>query len=219
MSFAAASACMRSLTLPTGLPTEWESPYRLLAGAAYSIGLAEGLSDGGGLLPPIDANWWPALESSANTKEITTQSPDWFPTWFGSYALTNSIFRVAAATEKMAYLVGELGQRDRKFFWRAVRQARSTLSLRVPAAHRFLGQMPSSRKKRAGRLGRIRTAFASFGTLKLPLMCAFIQTDIDKHVPYQPLKRLPFDRLLATKSLEQASEIWNQAVHWRLNNP
>jgi hypothetical protein len=219
MSFIEASTYIRNLQLPIGLSKDWESPYRLLAGAAYSIGLAEGIADSGDPLPSVDADWWATLEASANNKIIDKLCPEWMANWFASFTLTNAIFRVAAATEKLCYLVGDLGQRDRKFLWKAVRQKKSHLSVRVPAAHQALGQMPDSRKKRADKLKRIRGAFAKYNQLTLPLLCAFIQTDIDKHVPYQPIKRLAFDRLLATESLKQASKIWNEAMAWKLVNP
>ena len=63
--------------------------------------------------------------------------------------------------------------------------------------------MPS-RKERAGYLRAHREAFPGSMTVPLPLMCAFIQTDIDKHIAYKPLKPLLFEGTLAAGAFLEA---------------
>jgi hypothetical protein len=50
------------------------------------------------------------------------------------------------------------------------------------------------------------------GRTTLPLVCAFIQTDTDKHVAYVPRKDLMFDDHLATGAFLAACDLWDAAV-------
>jgi hypothetical protein len=49
-------------------------------------------------------------------------------------------------------------------------------------------------------------------TVTLPLVCAFIQTDIDKHVASKPLKPLLFESTLAAGAFPEASALWDAAI-------
>ena len=46
----------------------------------------------------------------------------------------------------------------------------------------------------------------------LPLVCAFIQTDIDKHVAYKPLKPLLFEGTLAAGAFLEACDLWDASI-------
>jgi len=196
---------------PNGLSDDWLSPYRLLWGAAYSIGRAKrsttGMSDGAGADIPQDL--------SSSLKEIVKATDEhpfpWFHFWNTSYMLTNAIYRIAAASEKSCCLAAQHPEGDRQWLWEAVKEADSALSKKIPKAHELLGEMPT-RKNRATFLQAQREGFPADLKVTLPLVCAFIQTDIDKHVAYKPLKQLAFDFTLATQSFLEACDLWDAAV-------
>src|SRR5262245_39097043 len=106
------------------LPEEWVSPYRLLWGAAYSIGIAEksmvNMAGHGVLVPPDLA---PHLKTAIEDERTVS----WFPLWHASYMLTNAIYRVAAAAEKICYLAAQQPQEERRWLWDAVRNQGSPL--------------------------------------------------------------------------------------------
>jgi hypothetical protein len=97
------------------------------------------------------------------------------------------------------------------------RQSGPTRLMRTPRflrAHELLGQqmrMPKC-KDRAGHLQAQREEFASSQKVALPLMCASMQTDRDKHVAYSPLKELRFEHVLATNAFLEACDLWGAAV-------
>ena len=126
------------------LPGEWVSPYRLLFGAAYSIGAAE-------------------RSLASRTGEATEVPVDLSSSLNGA---------IQDEGRTIAWL----------YFWRAsyLRAQRET----------FPGPM----------------------TVALPLVCAFIQTDIDKHVAYRPLKELRFDGTLAAGAFLEACDLWDAAI-------
>ena len=125
--------------------------------------------------------------------------------------LTNAIYRVAAAAEKICYLTGPELREDRRVLSKAALTPDSELSRRLPKAYELLGQMPSRKDRRAHLLAQ-RTTFPDSQSIALPLVCAFIQTDIDKHVASRPLKELAFDVTLAAESFREACDLWDAAV-------
>lgn len=205
----------QSMEKPTGLPEPWTSPYRLLGGAAFSIGLAHQFLSGpnpGSVAIPDD--WWSTLEHHATQNQLTLgkATPPWLRIWGASYMLTNAIFRIAAAVEKTCYLVGQLPENTRKQLWKAIHDNQSLLSKRLPTARKALRQMPGPHAARNQYLQRSRQGFQQTRKLRYPLLHAIIQTDIDKHVAYKPAKELQYERTLATNAFIQATHIWNEAV-------
>lgn len=187
-------------------PDPWVSPYRLLWGAAYSIGTAE-CSIMGGDLGDIPLDLSPHLKAAV---DYSDELP-WFRKWEASYLLTNAIFRVAAAAEKICYLVDPGLKGYRRALWKAAADRDSVLSERLPKAHDLLGPMDGV-TDRTGYLHTQRDAFPALSTVASPLMCAFMQTDRDKHVAYSPLKELGFDKALAAGAFVEACELWDHAV-------
>ena len=100
MSFAKLLERLGSAPKADGLREEWVSPYRLLWGAAYSIGIAErSMMHIGGpemVIPPD-------LASHLKTAVEDERTVSWFPLWHASHILTNAIYRVAAAAEKICF--------------------------------------------------------------------------------------------------------------------
>jgi len=208
-TFASLSARFSQIRVPDQLPGEWLSPYRLLFGAAYSVGVAErSLASKTGDATDVPLDLSSALDGALRDDDRTVP---WLRFWSASYMLTNAIYRVAAAAEKICYLsVSELRE-DRRQLWNAVGEPTSALSAKVPKAHEVLGKMPT-RNKRAAYLQAQREAFPGALTVTTPLVCAFIQTDIDKHVAYRPLKELLFDGTLAAGAFLEACDLWNAAI-------
>jgi hypothetical protein len=198
----------RRARTPERLPREWVSPYRLLFGAIYSIGTAEKSIAGD---PPALDDIPLDLSASLDAAVHHQEDLPWFRVWHASYMLTSAIFRVAAAAEKTCSLaVPELERRED--LWREARQADSRLSMKLPRARVLLGQMPKRRETRSRFLQAQRGAFPVSQTVALPLVCAFAQTDRDKHVPYSPGKELAFEHALATLALREACDLWDDAV-------
>jgi hypothetical protein len=194
---------------PDGLPEEWLSPYRLLWGAAYSIGKAEqsaALATDVPVPPDLSTSLAPAVQRGGD------ELP-WFHRWKASYLLTNAIFRNAAAAEKICFLTAGQTEWRREDLWTAMKKPGSDLSKKLPQAYHLLRHMPARLTNRARYLKRQREVFQMKGRLPRPLICAFIQTDTDKHVPYPPLKELFFDFTLASGSFLEACELWDGAVN------
>jgi hypothetical protein len=209
-SFASLSHRFTQVPVPDDqLPGEWLSPYRLLWGAAYSIGIAErSLAGSAAELVHIPVD----LSSSLNSAVHHSDDLPWFGIWHASYMLTSAIFRVAA--EKICHLAAPELDDDRQKLWTDAANADSRLSKKVPRAHELLGKqmrMPK-RKDRPGYLQAQREEFASSQKVALPLMCAFMQTDRDKHVACSPLKELRFEHVLATNAFLEACDLWGAAV-------
>ncbi len=191
------------------LPDEWVSPYRLLFGAAYSVGVAErSLATRTGEASEVPHDLSSSLTGAVRDEERTVP---WLHFWKASFMLTNAIYRVAAAAEKICYLADPGLQEDRRRLWEAAATRTSALSVKLPKAHDLLGKMPS-RRGRAVYLRAQRESFPGSMTVALPLVCAFIQTDIDKHVAYRPLKELLFDNTLAAGAFLEACELWDAAI-------
>lgn len=147
----------RRVSTPDRLPDEWVSPYRLLWGAAYSVGIAENALEnesGADFALPLDLSSSLKLAVEGNDAD----SISWLPRWRASYMLTNAVFRVAAATEKICYLADPDLQWDRGKLWDALRNPNSSLSTKVPIAPKLLGHMPSL-KDRASYLDGQREVF------------------------------------------------------------
>lgn len=199
----------RRARTPERLPREWVSPYRLLFGATYSIGTAEKSIKGD---PPLQLDDIPLdLSSSLDAVIHHPESLPWFRVWHASYMLTSAIFRIAAAAEKVCLLaVPTVKSRDD--LWREARTADSRLSMKLPRAHELLGKMPKRWVARSRFLQVQREEFPVSLTVALPLVCAFAQTDRDKHVPYSPGKELAFEHALATLALREACDLWDNAV-------
>jgi hypothetical protein len=135
----------------------------------------------------------------------------WFQKWEASYLLTNAIFRVAAAAEKTCYLVDPALEDDRGNLWPAAAAKKFALAERLPKTHELLGKMPK-REARPAYLQAQRDVFPALLMVASPLMCAFMQTDRDKHVAYHPLKELGFEQALATGAFFEACDLWDGAV-------
>lgn len=210
-TFASVSDRFQRASVPDPqLPNEWVSPYRLLFGAAYSVGIAEkslARRTGEAIEVPLDLS--SALKAAV--QDDGERTVPWFHFWKASYMLTNAIYRVAAAAEKICYLASPGLQGERRRLWPAAATRTSALSKKLPKAHELLGKMPSG-KERVAYLRAQREAFPGSMTVALPLVCAFIQTDIDKHVAYRPLKELLFDGTLAAGAFLEACDLWDAAI-------
>jgi hypothetical protein len=208
-TFASLSGRFARVRVPDELAAEWQSPYRLLFGAAYSVGVAERSFAGRtGDAPEVPLNLSSALEGAVQDGERTAP---WFPFWRASYMLTNAIYRVAAAAEKTCYLSSPGLQGKRWRIWEEAAIPTSPFSKKLSSAHDLLGKMPDG-KDRAAYLRAQRDMFPSSMTVALPLVCAFIQTDIDKHVAYKPLKPLLFEGTLAAAAFLEACDLWDAAI-------
>jgi len=188
-------------------PDPWVSPYRLLWGAAFSIGTAEPLlmSGASGDIP-LDLS--PALTVAV---EHPGELP-WFHKWEASYLLTNAIFRVAAAAEKICGLATDRPDDIRVWLAPEARRADSRLSTTLPLAHALLKGIPNKDSRGAYLRGQREEFFTKGKPPTPPLVCAFLQTDTDKHVPYAPLKELSFDSTLAATSFLEACDLWDAAA-------
>lgn len=217
LSFETISARFETIRMEEGTPHTWESPYRLLGGAAYSIGCALAASNlvGHSSVPDqLPPSWWKLVRSQVESGSPITENERWIHIWSASYMLTNAMFRIAAATEKVLSLVSNRPNNGRSTFG-DLRNSGSTISQRVPTAHKYLNMLPSSE----GNLREefLRQARASFngGDVGGALACIFMQTDEDKHVPYKPLKQLPFEFAMTTQGFVQACEIFDEAITGR----
>ena len=192
------------------LPGEWVSPYRLLFGAAYSIGAAErSLASRTGEATEVPVDLSSSLNGAIQDEGRTIA---WLHFWRASYMLTNAIYRVAAAAEKICYPADPGLRGDRRRLWDAAVSATSALSEKLPKVYDLLGKMPRGRPARAAYLRAQRETFPGPMTVALPLVCAFIQTDIDKHVAYRPLKELLFDGTLAAGAFLEACDLSDAAI-------
>jgi hypothetical protein len=209
MTFADVAARFEKTQPPDQLPETWLSPYRLLWGAAYAIGTAERSRGGWGEVP-LDLS--PFLRGAVERPEDSTMP--WLPFWRDSFMLTNAIYRIAASAEKVCGLVTGRTEEIRAWLWDEARTTTSCLSKALPLAHGLLKDMPPKKDHaRRAYLHAQRETFRASGQPPTPpLVCAFIQTDTDKHVPYGPLKELMFDRALAITSFLEACDLWDAAA-------
>src|SRR4030095_14591665 len=124
--------------------SDWTSPYRLLFGAGYSIGAAEAmmLVDQSGDIP-YD------LSSHLAAAVIHNEELRWFGRWKASYLLTNAIFRVAAAAEKICYLAEPGLAEHRGSLWEAVNSPTTAVSQKLPKAYQLLGGTANRKTGRA----------------------------------------------------------------------
>jgi len=196
---------------PDGSP--WTSPYRLLAGAAYSIGSFTAL-------PEIDEAGfdWADIRKAIESRSWWRINDTWGTRWQSSYLLTNAIFRVAAAFEKMC-VVTMATQGIRTEIRRAV-AGTHTLSAKAPSIQKFLAPWPSCYlpPDTAAYLKTARRDDRPGRAIPHPLLCCIMQTDQDKHVPYRPIKSLDFDFKMATDGFMEACQIWEE-LHGKQSAP
>jgi hypothetical protein len=196
---------------PDGSP--WTSPYRLLAGAAYSIGCFTAL-------PGHDEAGfdWLDLRRAIEAQSWWRINNTWGDRWQSSYLLTNAIFRVAASVEKMCYLTHNHGA-IRGEIRRALRE-RHPLSERAPSLRSFLGPWPTHTRPQArdAFLRNARQGDRPGRRIPHPLLCCIMQTDQDKHVPYAPIKSLEFDFKIATEGFMEACQVWEE-LHGKQSAP
>lgn len=201
---------------------DWESPYRLLAGAAYSIGCAYCLYQKPGINPtfPLSPDWRDVLLGRAKTASLDEGEPHWWPVWAASYMLTNAIFRVAAATEKILGLIGNDLSNGRDVMGKLKASSTVAAGVDLPKAHEYLRHYPAREKgasdphaKRKKLLHDQRENYDRNRVIDSPLVCAIIQHDSDKHVPYPPEKDLDFDFELAVSAFNQACDVWDEAYN------
>jgi hypothetical protein len=198
---------------PTPDGSQWTSPYRLLAGAAYSIGSFTAL-------PGTDEAGfdWADIRKSIEARTWWRINNTWGDRWQSSYLLTNAIFRVAASFEKMCVLTMAT-QGIRTEIRRAV-AGTHTLSAKAPSIHKFLLPWPSNYLPAdAGAFLRAaRQSDRPGRAIPHPLLCCIMQTDQDKHVPYAPIKSLEFDFKIASDGLMEACQIWEE-LHGKQSAP
>jgi hypothetical protein len=199
---------------PSG--SDWENPYRLLAGAAFSIGIHEALGLG------VDKSFhWKKLRQSIESGKWWTIDAHWGATWFSSHVLTNALFRIAAAAEKVCYIVDTTPKKERKNIRTAIRKAiqppKHPLSDAIPQLRTFLLPWLStlSYPDVKAFLEVRRLAFQTTQAIDFPLLCTIFQTDQDKHAPFAPTKELAFFRALATGGFHQACEVYDAGAKGR----
>jgi hypothetical protein len=199
---------------------DWESPYRLLAGAAYSIGSAHFLYNKPGINPtfPLSHDWRDILLANARNATLSAEAPPWWPVWTASYMLTNAIFRIAAATEKILGLVARCQGSGRKVLGMLRKSKNIGAGIQLQKAFDYLHAYPLLKKGEADPhvnmkklLADQRMQFQTYRTIDFPLVGAIIQHDSDKHVPYPPIKDLSFDFALSTNAFYQACDVWDEA--------
>src|SRR5688572_8434797 len=89
-----------------GVGSDWESPYRLLAGAVYSLSCASTFGESKTLTFE-----WPKINAAIEAGNQWSINNSWGQTWLASYFITNGIFRIAAAAEKLCSLRIEAADR------------------------------------------------------------------------------------------------------------
>lgn len=199
---------------PRNLHLNWQSPYRLLGGAAFSIGRAYAVRPSAGSNPPseVSSEWWEILSTASRDERSVPSGNAWWRTWYTSFMLTNSIFRIASATEKTLCLSQGVTDSGRDLLVTA-RRPNSALSLSFPRAHQLLRAIPSRNNERRDEfLLQARNRFLPGRPIAHPLVCVIIQADTDKHIPSPPLKELGFDFALAMEGFMEACELWDDAA-------
>jgi len=214
-------ACYRGLRRPSsrGVDGTWESPYRLLGGALYSIHRGYKSKDAANdvIFPDqLPENWLDVLLQHTTHGSNLGENNDWIHIWAASYMFTNAVYRIASATEKIAGLAGGKPGRGREVIGElkdpnkptplGLEKARTYLK-DLPCSDRYA--TPNSPRERAELLDKARN-----GTLHpIPaLVCAIIQADGDKHMPEYPRKELEFDCALAMDAFLEACDIFRQAL-------
>jgi len=192
----------------------WHSPYMLLGGALFSMGCAN--TDENRSLDTvmfdIDPGTWDEVYDQVRTFKIDPASTPWIPIWYASYMLTNALFRISAAAEKICYLCGADSKGGRPALWKVIAKADSVLNRNLPALSGYLGKMPGTWIERAEQLRKMREHYQNSGKVEAPLMHVIIQADTDKHVPYRPVKEIGFEWELAIGGFVEALDLWKQAV-------
>ncbi len=132
--------------------------------------------------------------------------------------LTNAIFRVAAATEKILGLIGDNSGNGRDILAKLRTSKSIAVGIELPKAHEHLHRYPAREKrvpdpntKRKKFLADQRKLYEQSKSIDAPLVAAIIQHDSDKHVPHPPIKDLGFDFELAVGSFRQACDVWDEA--------
>lgn len=209
MTFTTLADRFKQVQEPNGLERRWESPYRLLGGAFYSLGCGLRLagSPSTKFEVSLPQDWRETLEKMAGDQS-TEVLAEWWDVWSASYMLTNAIFRIAAATEKATGLIGDSPDDGRNVF-------SQLQTLGLTNSYAILKNWPTgkgSRPKKKAILKSARDSFAPGTSILDPLLCAIIQTDNDKHSPYPPVKDLNFDSTLASSAFVQACDVWDEIV-------
>src|SRR5262249_695940 len=135
ITFDGVAAQFGSMHPPDSGPEDpWLSPYRLLFGAAYSMGRVEPLIEIGDL-GPIPSDLSHDLKLAV---PHSAESPC-FPKGAASFLLTNGIFRVAAGAEKICSLFEPSLEEGRRALWTAVKQPTTAFSKKLPKAYELVG--------------------------------------------------------------------------------
>lgn len=211
----------RNINRPSvlGVSQLWESPYRLLGGALYSI--RRGIKSKGSardvpLPKPLPDNWIDILLRHTAHGITVGKDERWVHIWAASYMFTNAVYRIASATEKVVGLAAGKPGKGRDVIG-AFKDAKKGTPKGLEKARQFLTELPRSDKHATDKVLKERTKLLEGARANFPkpfpaLVCAIIQTDSDKHEPEHPRKELEFDCALATNSFLEACTVFDQAV-------
>lgn len=214
--------CFRALRGPSSrnVADEWESPYRLLGGALYSIRRGYTSLDSAhdvALPSPLPDNWVDLLLQHTTHGDNLGEENEWIHIWAASYMFTNAVYRIASATEKVAGLAAGRPGNGREVIGE-FKDPNKPIPPGLEKARELLRDLPPSDRfatpsttvmARADLLERARTNYPR----PFPaIICAIIQADSDKHMPQYPRKTLNFDCALAMDSFLEACAILDQAL-------
>jgi len=196
------------------VPDGWQSPFMLLGGALFSMGCANTDPNMSidNVMYDMEPGTWNDVFDQVRQFAIDPDSDRWIHLWYSSYMLTNGLFRIAAATEKICTLCSPEKKSGRQGMWVQIKDPGSALNRALPAARGFLGEMPKTWDERGQVLRDMRAQHDVTGKVDHPLMYTVIQADTDKHVPYRPVKEIRFEWQLAIGGFVEALTLWEQAL-------
>lgn len=193
---------------------DWASPYLLLLGADYSIRCADYIRTRNE--PRNDKGRVSFLRQVVEAG----RGLDIDAHWGQSHFLSNAVFRIASAVEKMLMLLDP--KKNTPNLFQELFDVNSKLGVAFSTSRRHLKNWQANRNQRDAFLESSRKSFAANGILDAGsgLVCCLHQWDVLKHRPFAPeanpvVRDVEWYWAIAASGFEQATEMFCESrPHW-----